>query len=186
MNRLVFALVVCSCGLISFSDDGISTDPVALKKELSGKVKITSINESTLRDKNEKWEVFKFGTYQDEDSKLLYRVRVTIELTDKEGATYFAQLAREQGPVHPDYTGEDRWEFHIPHNKLDRLKITAYAIQYGVFEEGVFVPVAEVFSKVKSAEEITARTKERIDVSKSTHSYSYRETDGEVSTSTPN
>jgi hypothetical protein len=181
-------LVLLFAGALASSGEELSKELVTLKEKLSRSVKIGTINSDTIRDNDDKKiEVFKFHTYQDErDKNLNFRVRVTVEMTDKSGQACFAQINREQGSLHEEYTGEDDWEFQIPHGEMDRPKVTAYVIQYGILEDGMFIPVAEKLSKTGSAEEITKRTPCRAEFVKTVHYYWYRDLDGETVSSSPN
>ncbi len=187
MKRIWIVLLFLACRLASYGAE-LSPELEKLKEKLSGTVKIGSVNNDMIRDDDDKkFEVFKFHTYQDErDKNLTFRLRVTIEMTDKSEQTCFAQFAREQGPLHEEYTGEDDWEFRIPHGDLNKLKVTAYAIQYGILEGDLFIPVAEKLWKVDAVDEITARTSCRAEFSKKSHIYWYRNTDDEVVSSGEN
>ncbi|MBI9019993.1 MAG: hypothetical protein JEZ10_01890 [Verrucomicrobia bacterium] len=162
-------------GLMAFGA-GLSADEV---ERLQQSVKIGSVNSDTIRgDDDTKSEQIKFFTYQDEnDDALNFQMRITAELTDKSKKTYFAQITRGQGELHEDYTGEDNWRFQVPHGDLNRPKLTAYVIQYGVLCEGEFVPLAEAFDGADSADEITARSTTRVDIKSTWHTYSYRDGD---------
>lgn len=155
---------------------------------MAKRIKIGTINNDTIRDDGGKRiEVFKFSTYQDErDKGHNFRMRVTVQMTDRADNTCYAQINREQGPVHNEYTGEDVWEFHIPHGEMDRPKVTAYAIQYGVLRDGAFIPLIERIEKADTVEEITAKSACRVDFSKTLHYYWYRNLDEERVSSTPN
>jgi len=178
MKHYMLLAVFCLSCFASFGA-GLSEDEMERFKK---SVKIISINEDTVRgDDDSKSEVIKFSTYQDEnDDALNFRMRITVELKDKSKKTYFAQMARGQGALDSEYTGEDNWEFKIPHGDLERPKISAYAIQYGILCEGEFIPVVEEFDDVDSAEEITVRTTTRIDIQSTKHTYSYRSGDDEI------
>ncbi len=149
------------------------------REGLEGRIKIGTVNDTTIKnDNDEKVTVLKFHTYQDERDKLNYRMRVTIELTDKRGKgdCYFAQLSCKQRTPPLEYTGETDWEFQLPHGDLEKVKLTAWAVQYGFLEGRIFVPVAEKFDDVDRAEEITERTKTRIDGLRCTRTFHwYRE-----------
>lgn len=183
---LMMIVLLASCSFLYGAE--LSAELAKLQKKLSNSVKIGTVNSDTIRnDNNEKIEVFKFHTYQDErDKGLNFRVRVTVEMTDKAGNTCFAQLNREQGPLHEEYTGEDDWEFQMSHGSMERPKVTAYAIQYGILEEGVFIPVVEKLSKVDSVDGITKRISCRTEFTKTLHYYRYRDSDEEVVSSNPN
>ncbi len=142
-------------------------------------VKMGSIRDSTIRnDEDEKIEVLKFYTYQNEDDEFDFRMRVTVELTEKAGDSHFAQIEKKRGKVHVDYTGEDQWEFHIPQGDLVRPKLTAYVIQYGIFLDGEFVVLAEDLDDAESADEIEARCPTRLKYISALHTHTYRDSDG--------
>ncbi len=152
-------------------------------KRMERSVKMGSIKDSTIRnDEDEKIEVLKFYTYQNKDDEFDFRMRVTVELTEKAGDTYFAQIEKKRGEVHTDYTGEDRWEFHIPHGDLVRPKLTAHVIQYGIFMDGKFLVLAEDMDDAESADEIEARSPTRLKHISSLHTHTYRNAQGGTNT----
>jgi len=135
------------------------------REDLVGRIKIGTINDNTIRDdEGGKVEVLKFHTYQDERDQLHYQLRVTLELTGNrgKGESCFAQLSKRTKSYPLEFTGEIDWEFQLPHGDLEKAKLTAYAIQYGFFEDGVFVPVEEQFDDVDCVDEITDRTNTRL------------------------
>ncbi len=158
-------------------------------KKLEKSVKISSVVDETIRnEEREKVEVVKFYTYQDRgDPKknYTYRIRVAVELTDKKKNTCFARVEKAQGKVCErgsqitDYLGRDEWEMHIPHGDLERPKITAYAIQYGVLSDGEFLVLAEDYDDVDSLEELVERTTTRLEEVKTlAHRFWYTDHDG--------
>ncbi|NOU37068.1 MAG: hypothetical protein HOO88_09915 [Kiritimatiellaceae bacterium] len=165
-----------------------SNELARLQKKLSGTVRLGTIQSDTVRDdKDKKIELFKFNTYQDKRDDVTLTVRVTIELTDKAGQTCFAQISRTQAsPRETEYTGEDNWEFRIPHGKMERPKVTAYAVQYGILQDGVLTPVVEQLYKVKSVDEITSRVSCRNDAGQSFYYYWYVDDDGNTVSTTQN
>jgi hypothetical protein len=186
MKRYVASLCVIGATLVSFGAE-LSGDLLKLQEDLSSRTKIGTVNDSTFRDNDKKFEVLKFTTNQDPRKKdLNFRVRVTVELTDKAENTCWAQINREQGPVDVEYTGEDVWEFHVPHGEMEKPKVTAYAVQYGILKDGVFVPVAEKFSKVDTVEEITSKSANRVEFTKTLHYYRYINSEDETVSSSPN
>lgn len=152
------------------------------KEKIEDKTNIGSVNDNTVRgDDDEKSEVLKFHTYQEENDveKYEFRMRVTVELTDKKKNTVFVQFTKEQGAVDSEYTGQDNWKFSVPHGGLEKPKLTAYVVQYGVLNEGEFVVILEETKRVKSLEELTERSPTRHE-SKMTaqHQYTYRDGKG--------
>jgi len=178
MKRYMLLLVFCVSCLMAVGAE-ISKDDL---ERLERTVKIGSISDDTLRgDDGEKSEILKFYTYQNEDDAYNFRMRVTLEITDKSKNTYFASLNRERGAVDVEYTGEDNWQFALPHGELEKPKLTAYAVQYGILNDGKFIVLAEEFDDVDTQEELTERTTTRADKKlTATHNYSYRDGDDEV------
>ena len=186
MKRYVVSLCVVAAAFVSLGAE-LSKDLLKLQEDLSSRTKIGTVNDTTLRDNDKKFEVLKCSTNQDPRKKdLNFRMRVTVELTDKAENTCWAQINREQGPVDKEYTGEDVWEFRIPHGEMEKPKVTAYAVQYGILKDGEFIPVAEKFSKVDTVEEITSKSANRIEFSQTLHYYSYNNSEGEKMSSSPN
>jgi hypothetical protein len=91
------------------------------------------------------------------------RVRVAVELTDKK--TKQAYLVKQTGrfadmlDVHEgEYEGEGYWELYMPYGDFDKLKITAYVVQFGVMDGDTFVPFQTECDDVKSYDELIDRT----------------------------
>lgn len=119
----------------------------------------------------------KFYSYQDQDTEYTYRVRLTVEIEDKEDNLYFAQYARLQGSVNEEYTGEDNWEFDIDTSMLERPKVTAYAVEYGVLIDGEFIVLDLQVDDVDTPEEILERATERLSGVEARHRYNYDDGD---------
>ncbi len=158
---------------------GISEDEL---ERLERTVKIGSVNDDTVEnDADEEFEQLKFYTYQNEDDDYNFRMRVTMELTDRSKNTYFAQLMKPRGVVSAEYTGEDNWKFEVPHGDLERPKVTAYVVQYGIQLGSEFVVLAEETDDVDTVEELTERSPTRLEQKPAIqHQYSYRDGDDEV------
>ena len=182
MKQIMLLLVFC---LSCFVAVGAELTEEQLEK-LEKSVKITSVNDETIKgDDGVKIEVLKFGTYHNEDDAYSFRMRIILELEDRQKNTYFAQMERAPNAVGgDDYTGEDNWKFQVSHGDLERPKISAYAIQYGIFLDGKFIVLAEEFDDVDTVEELTERTTTRLEQKPVIlHQYSYRESgddDGEI------
>lgn len=176
-----YTLLIIFC-LSCFLAIGANLSEKELEK-LQQSVKLGRINTDTIRGEGrKKIEVIKLYTYQDEDDEFNFQMRVTVEVTDKSKNTYSVQLVREQGEVDTEYTGEDNWEFQIPHGDLEWPKLTAYAIEYGILHEGTFVSLTEKLDDVDSADEIKERSPALLEEKTiSKHSYSYRESGDEES-----
>ena len=162
MKKIVLLILFCFSGLLAVGEE-ISEKEM---KKLQRDVKISSVSDRKMKNQDGE-EVFllKFDTNQDEDNDegFSYRFRVTVELTDKAKNSYFAQIQGARRDVNEDYIGEDSWEFQIPLGKLERPKLTAYAIQYGILNDGKLIPLAEDFDDVDTLEELTERSPNRLD-----------------------
>ncbi len=186
MKYYKLLLVLCvSC----FVAVGAELSEKELKK-LEKSVKISSVVDETIKNEDrEKVEVVRVYTYQDRgdpNKKYVYRFRMAVELTDKNKNTRFARVERahgkvcERGSQITDYLGRDEWEMHIPHGDLERPKITAYAIQYGILNEGEFIVLAEDYDDVDTMEELMERTTTRVeDVKTIEHRFWYTDRDNE-------
>lgn len=154
----VAGLAVCSGLFAAELPPEAEAEMKALKKHVS----IGSVNKTNTRnDQNQKFEIVKVGTSQDEDSPFVGTMRFTFELVSKEGDVFYGQILTKQRP-HPavNYAGEDEWEFEIPDGDLKYPKLAAYAVEFGFETNKVFVPVAQKLSNVESGDEITARNKD--------------------------
>lgn len=172
MKKMMLSLMLVAGCLAAFGE----IDEKEMKR-LKRYVRINSVNDGTIRnDDREKIAVLKFNTSQDERDKEGFRVRVTVEMTDKSKTSYYAQLMRKQAEVNSEYLGQDRWEFHVPHGELERPKVTAYVVEYGLMDEETFVPLVIEMDGVDSVEELIERCKARIeDGVKMKHAYYYRD-----------
>ena len=160
--RMFAGFVVLLVGCMgAFAEQPASAETEALKAKLQKEVSLGSVNRSSVRDeKNQKVEVIKTTTEQDEDSTFTGVLRFTAEFTDRAGTVFYGQVTVKQKPHPKNYEGKDEWEFRIPHGDLKQLQMGAYAMEFGFEDSGVFVSVAQKFSKVKNAEEIISRNKD--------------------------
>ena len=186
MKRYLLLVVFCLSCCVAIGTELSEKD----LKRLRTRVKISSVDDLTIKNEDhEKVEVVKIYTYQeqgDPNKNYTYRIRIAVELTDKEKNTYFARAERAQGDVRErgsritDYLGKDEWEMHIPHRNLERPKVTAYVIQYGILNEGEFIVLAEELDDVDTLEELTERTTTRLEeVKKIKHYFWYTDEDDE-------
>jgi len=172
--RLIALICFAACLICSAAEP--SADTTELVSRLKGRVKIGTVNDSTIRnDAGEKILVLKFHTWQDERDKLDFCLRVTLELTDKEEKVYVGQVLRPQGDTDREYVGEDDWEFQIPLGKLNKPTLTACAVEYGILQQKTFIPVAAEFKHAESSDEIMQRSPDRVPVRCTFHRFWYRE-----------
>lgn len=179
MKSLFFSLLLVFAGAWAVRAAELSPELAELKKSLEGKVSVGGLNIDDFRnDEDEKIESIKFYTYRDRYDEQVYRVRVTIEMTDRDDNIYFAQIQRGQSTYPEEYVGDDGWEFQIAHGSLNRPKVSAYVIQYGILKDSVYIPIAEFTDKAETPEEIIERaTAGRLDIECTWHIYKYE--DGE-------
>ncbi len=113
-------------------------------------VEIAGIRIDTWKNKErEKSELLEVNTFQSEDDPDEYdmtrfRIRLAVELTDKQKQTYLVQftgIAPED--FDSEYQGEDYWQLYMAHGDLERLKITGYRVEYGLMDGDTFVPLAQ-------------------------------------------
>ncbi|QHI68053.1 hypothetical protein [Tichowtungia aerotolerans] len=176
----VMLLAVC-LGCFSAFGEKISDDEI---DRLKGTVKIGGVSDSTEDgEEDEELEVLSFYTnqYEDDAEEYEFRIKVVVEITDKKAKkVYQAKMARMQGAVDTEYTGEDNWAFKIPYGEMEKPKITAYVIQYGVLSDREFVILAEEMDDVDSLEELEARAPTMVERNPVLfHQYNYRDTASE-------
>ena len=96
-----------------------------------------------------KFERLEVNTFQNEDDPVNYdmtrfRMRLVVELTDKDKKTYLVQFTgNAPGEYDSEYMGEDYWNLFMAHGDLERLKVSGYMIQYGIMDGDTFIPLAE-------------------------------------------
>ena len=132
---------------------------LGFQKDLQDKIKILSVDDDDFKnDADERFFILKIRSSQDErETDLRPVMRVTVKLFDrKTGVTVFAQkeLKSKRLPGNDRYAGSTQWEFQIPYDGMKRPKLVAYAVEFGVTQDGTFVPGATEYDKVDSAEEI--------------------------------
>ncbi len=165
--RLITTILLASCA--SFADkDNIPDNYQDVYEENKGSMYVMPVAQNTIRNEWEERTVhLKFNTKQHADiDKRDCRLRVTIELTDKKtGKTGFAQRTDDIKGLSFAYENPQwiRWEFEMPHGTFGRrTQVSAYAIEYGLIKDDVFIPIHGQYDDVDSAQEITDRTQIRI------------------------
>lgn len=168
------ALFVCAACFSAFSAEP-ADDAAKLMKQLKSNTRIGTVSDNIVRnDADVKVLTLKFYSYQDKrDKESTYQMRITVEVEDKEGNLYSGQTVRRQGIVPSDYTGEDDWEFQAPLPGLEKPKLTAYAVEYGILQEKTFIPLIAELKRAESAEEILGRSKKQLRVNCTHHSFWY-------------
>lgn len=114
------------------------------------RLKIGGIRTDRWRSEDrEEYELLQVNTLQNQEDPLNYdmsrfRIRIAVEVTDRDKNTYLVKFTgNAPESYHADYTGEDTWRLYMAHGDLGRLKITGYAVQYGIMDGETFVPLAE-------------------------------------------
>jgi len=130
-------------------------------KELESSLDIAGVRDDTFKnDDREKFEVLEVNTFRDQDDvNFKLCIRMAVEVTDRQKKTYLAEFTGTSPEDYDsEYEGEDYWLLYMPYGSMDRLKITAFAVQYGVMDEDVFVPFVGEYDGVKTIEELQQRT----------------------------
>jgi len=164
-----FAVYILSC-TAAFSN--LSGEEL---ERLQRTVKIDTIRDEIYRDddRNE-YTLFKFNTSQYEMDKDDFHIRVTLEIKANGKLVYAQQLRQRRNITSTEYIGQDRWEFHIPHGESAMPRITAYVIEYGIMDEGTFIPVAIETMNAETADEIVKRCSSGIEENtRLKHAYIY-------------
>ncbi len=134
------------------------------KKELKrlGEVEISGIREDTKKnDDRKKIETLEISTFQNNEDTEGFRLNVAVEITDKQKKTYLVEYKGMQpSDFDSEFTGEGFWTLSMPHGDLERVKITAYAVQFGIMDEAAnrFIICVEKYDGVKAYDELTTRT----------------------------
>ena len=150
---IAFLFSCCFSVFAEFSEKELKT----LKKE----TQIGGVRSNTIKNKKrEKIETLEIETYRNEDYPTGFRIYVAVEIQDKEKNTYLVEYAGNQREVDSDFLGEEYWTLEIPWGDMERPKVSAYAIHYGIMDEDeeTFILLAEDYDDVDSMEELTART----------------------------
>ena len=157
MKHLISALVL-SVICLSTSLGELPEHLEELKGDYENRIKVWGVLDDDIEDENEnEFFIIKFKSFQDyRASDLDYKMRVTVQLTDKKTkSVVFAQATKKpQLMSSSHYAGYTEWTFRVPYGKLNRPKLTAYAIEFGFMEDSFFLAVAVDFDDVDSAEEI--------------------------------
>ena len=114
-------------------------------KYLKKDVRIIGTRDYTERTEDrKKIEIFQVSTSQNQDDPSMYRIRIVVELKDKQKDVYIATFTGERsGRPHSEYEGEDYWMLYMPYEDLDGLKVTGYVVQYGIMDGDTFIPLVE-------------------------------------------
>jgi hypothetical protein len=183
MKYWYLVLTAVCLGCFTVFGESISEDDL---ERLERSVKIGGVSDTTEDGPDDQeLEVLKFYTaqYEDDAEEYEFYISVVVEVTDKKAKkAYLAKKARLQGAVDTEYNGEDNWEFKIPYANMEKPKITAYVIRYGILNDNEFIPLAIEMDDVDSLEELEARTTEMVERDAVLfHQYNYRDTaSGEV------
>jgi hypothetical protein len=127
---LLIAVFIASC-LISFGK--LSEEDLDNFED----IEILRVGEQSWKNEDrEKYEVLEVTTTQSQDDPFDYdmsrfRIRLVVELTDKEKNKYIVQFTGSAATDYDDnYDGEDIWRLYMAHGELERLKISGYVVQY--------------------------------------------------------
>ena len=96
--------------------------------------------------------------YRNEEHQTNFQIYIAVEITDENKKRYCTEFRGNQSDLDSAFTGEEYYTLIVPHGDLGRLKITAYAIQYGILDDGNFILLAEDFDDVESITELKERS----------------------------
>ena len=161
MHRQYLKSIVFGMMLFSMPWTGWSVLTEDNIKDLERSLDIVGVRDDTFRnDDRKKFEVLEVNTFQDPDRMQLRTcIRIAVELEDRQKNTYVVNFtAMAPDSYDSEYLGEDYWFLYMPYGDMDRLKISASAVQYGVMDEDVFVPFVSEYDDVETIEELRKRT----------------------------
>jgi hypothetical protein len=126
-------------------------------------LEISGVRVATIRDEDRnKIELLEITTAQSPNEDNIesgFRIHIVVEISDSKKNKYIADFTGNRPEdLDVEYTGEDYWNFYLPHGELDHPKVEAYAIQYGYMDGETFVVFAENYKRCKTMEELTRRT----------------------------
>jgi len=162
-NYVLMAVFFASCFVAvgEFSEDEL--------EQFHDEVSVGGVSDTTYRnDAREKFvdfevNIMQFDSYPIDYDMSIFQIHVVVELTDKKKNSYLVEYKGSPNQSHYEefqdyYDGEDYWNLYIPHGDLGNLKVTGYAVHYGVMDEKKFVLLAEDYDDVETMEELTKRT----------------------------
>jgi hypothetical protein len=161
MNRYLLLTVLTAGHLLTYGE--LADNEL---KQFKRDVEIAGVRTDTWKSKEdrEKSELLKVNTFQNEDDPDSYdmsrfRLRLVVELTDKQKNTYLVRFTGNAPDSYDsEYQGEDYWELYMPHGDLEGLKISGYIVQYGIMDGETFVSLAD---DQDEAEQMLERARKR-------------------------
>lgn len=125
-------------------------------KAFDSEVQLGGVRTDTYRSEKDRkrFERMEINTFQSEDDIVNYdmtrfRMRIVVELMDRNKNTYLVQfMGNAPGDRDSEYAGEDYWNLFMAHGELERLKVSAHYVQYGIMDEDQFVVLVEDKNKV--------------------------------------
>ena len=149
--------------LASLSVHGMLSDDEL--REMERLVKIDGVRDSEEGSDEQRRHELRIDFSSETEGMSGIYIRVAVELTDrKTKQVYRVEEMGKFGDLlaihHDDYQGEGRWELHMPCGELDKLKVTAYVVQFGVIDADAFVPLQTECDHVGSYDELMDRAAE--------------------------
>ena len=133
-----------------------------VSKDLKRLVKIDSVRDSEKGSGTKKKLLLRVEFSSEEEGLEAILVRIAVELTDKKTKqVYLAGEMKNFGEMPDGYVGEGYWELSMPYGDIDKLKLTAYVVEFGVMNGGAFVPFLTECDHAKSYDELTGRTAQK-------------------------
>jgi hypothetical protein len=151
-----YSWVVTVLILVCLSVSGeVSEDQL---KDFRHLVRIDSIRDYEGRSRANKKHTLEVVFSSENDGVEDILVRVAVEMTDrKTKQVYLAGKTRKFGQMPRNYRGEGLWYFTVPYGNFDRLKMTAYVVEFGVLDGDEFVPFLTECDHAESFDELTGR-----------------------------
>lgn len=157
MKKWMLLIVFCTSVVAAFGE--ISEKEM---KRLTRSVDVVAVRDRSEKDDDRnRYLVLSIDTNQD-SRDLGFMMRILVEVIDKSKNTYLIEAkGKQQNGMDDEYTGEDQWELWMPYGEIDKPKVNASVVQYGIIDEdGTYYPLVEDYDGVKTMDEFTERTKE--------------------------
>jgi len=149
-------LLVAFCASCWVASGEVSQDRL---KDLKKLVQIDRVKDSEHKNSAGKCVDLRIDFSSDQEGLEDVFARVAVELTDKVKKTYWVEASKTYpADFGENYTGEGYWMLMIPYGSFDKLKVSAFAVEFGVMDGDKFVPFDAVYDGVKTFDELIART----------------------------
>jgi hypothetical protein len=156
----------CAGGALIHSKESVALTSSQIKK-LKRDTKFGEISLAVKELGNEPvgyYGKLSFDTYQPTEASSgldenypKFMTRLLCELACDDGGTWLIEYAGQQSKTDEDYVGADEWQIFVKPETFKNCTISAYVLQYGMVNDGEFVPLVEKKKNVESGKELLAR-----------------------------